>query len=203
MGTFLRVALLILSLQSWLPQNLLATDAAIRVQGIHFSYEQLSRNTSLWLEIAVELEALGGSHQRYLEQVGITLFLATEKPGHADGYRYYRSEARLVALEVDKPVVVRFYLPPEVVRRDRLVRDPAAALVKIQVAGRDLPWTASHATGLLTDRQRVLSFLERVEKESGVHDGILQPIYLTPFYHEENSRKLDDSPSFVRLSNQP
>lgn len=203
MEPFLRVALLVLTLNHWLPQNLPALEPAIKVHGIEFSREQISRSPAPWLEIAVQVEAHGGGGDRYLEQVGLWLYLATERPGQAEGFRYYRSEVRLVALEVDTPVTVRFYLPPEIVRRDRLTREPAAALVKLQVAGRDLPSTSTQATGLLTDRQRVQSFLERVEKEAAVHDGILQPIYLTPFYHEENSRKLDDSPSFVRLPNQP
>ncbi len=89
---------------------------------------------------------------------------------------------------------VRFYLPPEIVKRDQLHGDPRYWGVEITAAGKALPpGRAAYATSLASAEQRK-AFQTRATAAAAANDGILQPQYLTPFAHEYPRA----TPTFVR-----
>ena len=90
----------------------------------------------------------------------------------------------------------RFYLPPEIVKRDQITGDLRFYLVELFVDGKALPLTKYHVpSATLSKPEIVESFRGKVSSESGVNDGILLPQYLTPFAYVGSP----PAPSFIRL----
>jgi hypothetical protein len=153
---------------------------------------------AMWQEIDVNLVvkpapvSAGGMASR----VKVAVLVSYELPAAVGGSRqlqHYRSEAECIALEPGH-AHVRFYLPPESVKRDQIRGEPKLWAVDLAVGGRAiLPGRLAAATSLTTPEQR-----RRYQAEAAAgavaNDGILQAQYLTPF-HLEYPRS---TPSFVR-----
>jgi hypothetical protein len=89
---------------------------------------------------------------------------------------------------------VRFFLPPEIVKRDSLRGDPRFWGVELSVGGKPVPaGRAAYAGALATPEQR-RNFQARGGASAAANDGILLPQYLTPFANEYPRA----TPSFVR-----
>jgi hypothetical protein len=131
-----------------------------------------------------------------VSRVKVSLCVAYELPALAGNPRqlqHYRAEAECVALEPGH-ANVRFYLPPEIVKRDQLRGDPKLWGVELAVGGRPIPASRlAYATPLATPEQR-RRFQAEAGAASAANDGILQPQFLTPFANEYPRA----TPSFVR-----
>lgn len=151
-----------------------------------------------WCEATVGLNArpMAGAPSQMVSRVRVTLLLGFELPAPAGGERrldYYRAEAECVALEPGR-TDVRFYLPPEVVKRDQLYGDPRYWGIELGVDGRPLVASrAAYSLTLSTPEQRK-NFQKRASAAGAANDGILLPQYLTPFANEYPRA----TPSFVR-----
>jgi hypothetical protein len=109
-----------------------------------------------WFEAEVVLNVAPppASPGRMVNRVRVALSLGWELPGSANSPRrveYYRAEAECVALEAGR-ADVRFYLPPELVKRDQLHGAPRFWTVDLAAGGRPLSAarTASSAPGALS-----------------------------------------------------
>jgi len=151
-----------------------------------------------WFEADIALNAhpAPGSPGAMVPRVRVALTLGFELPGLVGGERrieHYRAEAECVALESGR-ADVRFYLPPELVKRDQLHGDPRYWGVELSVGGRSLPaGKAAYSAALPTADQRK-NFQARAVSVGAMNDGMLQPQYLTPFVDEYPRA----TPSFVR-----
>ena len=151
-----------------------------------------------WLEtdIALNVKPLAGTPSQMVSRVRVLVLLGFELPGRPGGERrleHYRAEAECVALEPGR-ANVRFYLPPEIVKRDQLSGDPTFWGVELLAAGQPQPAArAAYASSLASAEQR-RNFQTRASAAAAANDGILQPQYLTPFAHEYPR----DTPSFIR-----
>ena len=89
-----------------------------------------------WLEydVTVQVNAPGSGRERYVDRVQVVFNLALEVPGDPEGFEFYRAAATAVALEAGRSSF-RFYLPPEIVRRDRVRGMPRFYLIDVTVAG--------------------------------------------------------------------
>ena len=151
-----------------------------------------------WFEADIALEARPGAANlgRMVSRVRVTLTLGFELPAPAGGERrieFYRSEAECVALEAGR-ANVRFYLAPELVKRDQLHGDPKYWGVEIAVGGRAVPaGRAAYATTLPGAEARK-NFQARAATASVANDGLLLPQYLSAFSNEYPRA----TPSFVR-----
>lgn len=151
-----------------------------------------------WLEADVTLAVRPppGSPGQMLSRVKVAVLLGFELPAPAGGERrieHYRAEVECVALESGR-ADVRFYLPPELVKRDQLHGDPKYWGVELAVGGRAIPaGRAAYATTLANADQRK-NFQVRGTAAAATNDGVLLPQYLTPFAHEYPRA----TPSFVR-----
>jgi hypothetical protein len=152
-----------------------------------------------WLEaeIAVNVRPAPGSPAQMTSRVRVALLIAFELPAAAAGgerrLEYYRADAECVALEPGR-ANLRFYLPPELVKRDQLHGDPRYWGAEVTVAGRPIPpGRAAYAAALATPEQRT-NFQARGAPAAAGNDGLLLPQYLTPFAHEYARA----TPSFVR-----
>ena len=151
-----------------------------------------------WMEMEVVLIArpVPGSAGQMVSRVRVSVLLGFELPALAGGERrleHYRADAECVALEPGR-ASVRFYLPPELVKRDQLRSDPRYWGVELSVGGRPVPaGRGAYASALgSADQRRV--FQQRATAAAASNDGILLPQYLTPFANEYPRA----TPSFVR-----
>ncbi len=172
------------------------------VKNVRFSKEKLTSGGDPWLEIEVEIE--GGHNlssvalnQRFVDNVGVNLGLSFSLGSRPkEVFRFFRSEAHLPTIEERNRRSIFFYLPPEVVERDELREKPFAFMVEISVNGQILPTRRNNVSANLENIKQVADFKERMSSQAGPNDGVLLPIYQTPFH--QVSQKLQVSPAFVQ-----
>ena len=151
-----------------------------------------------WFEtevvLAVAPPAEGGS--RFVSRVRVGLVLGWELPAALGGSRRidtYRAEAECVALEVGR-ASVRFYLPPELVKRDQLRGPPKLWQVTLHAGGRAVPPSRAASVAALAEAAAMRAFAVAVATGAPANDSLLLPQYLTPFA----SAYPRSTPSFVR-----
>lgn len=151
-----------------------------------------------WLEneITLIVKPVAGTPGQMVSRVRVGVLLGFELPATAGSTRrleHYRAEAECVALEPGR-ASVRFYLPPELVKRDQLHGDPKYWGVELAVGGRPVPAVkAAYALSLASPEQRK-NFQTRGAAAAAANDGLLLPQFLTPFVNEYPRA----TPSFVR-----
>ncbi len=153
-------------------------------------------STGNWLEAEIQLNAKPAPPSQMLSRVKVAVMLAFELPAAAGAERrveYYRSEAECVAVEPGR-TSVRFYLPPELVKRDQLRSDAKYWTVDLSVAGRPVPVGRSSSSTTLAAADARRNFQTRAGTAAASNDGILLPQYLTPFVSEYPRA----TPSFIR-----
>lgn len=160
--------------------------AEVEVAAVKFSHQRPPGGAAgNWLEaeVALNVRPVGGGAGQMVSRVRISLLLGFELPGPAGGERrleYYRAEAECVALESGR-ASVRFFLPPEIVKRDGLHGDPRYWGVELSAGGRVLAaGKAAYSLSLPGAEQRK-NFQTRGVAAAASNDGILLPQYLTPF----------------------
>ncbi len=150
-----------------------------------------------WLEADVALEVKSAPPPaRMVSRVQVALTLAFELPAAAGAERrleHYRAAAECVALEAGR-ADVRFYLPPELVKRDQLHGEPKYWGVEIAVAGRALAAGHNSYSPALASAEARRNFAARASAAATANDGLLQPQYLTVFAGEYPR----ETPTFVR-----
>ena len=155
-----------------------------------------SNGTWLETDITLNVKAVPGNPSQMVSRVRVTLLIGFELPAPAGGERrmeHYRADAECVALEPGR-ANVRFYLPPELVKRDQLHGDPKYWGVELAVGGRAVPPArTAYVAALATPEQRK-NFQTRGGAAAASNEGILQPQFLTPFVSEYPRA----TPSFVR-----
>lgn len=147
-------------------------------------------------DIALIVKPAAGTPGQMVSRVKVTLLIGFELPALAGGERRlqnYRAEAECVALEPGR-ADVRFYLPPELVKRDQMHGDPKFWSVEITVDGKVLTAGKAAYSPSLADTERRKNFRAQGGQKAVPNDGILLPQYLTPFANEYPRA----TPSFVR-----
>ncbi len=168
--------------------------AAVRFNSVHAP----GNGAGNWLEadVALNVRPPAAAPGQMVSRVKVSLLVGFELPALAGGERrieHYRADAECVALEAGR-ADVRFYLPPELVKRDQLHGDPKYWGVELAANGRVLPAARNaYAPALATPDARK-NFQSRGAAAAAANDGLLLPQYLTPFA-EEYPRA---TPSFVR-----
>ena len=150
-----------------------------------------------WLEadVALNVRPAPGSPGVMVSRVRIELLLGCELPALAGAGRrteHYRAEAECVALEAGR-ADVRFYLPPEIVKRDQVLAEPKLWSVEVTAGGRPQLASRTGASPALVNAEALKGFQARATA-AGANDGLLVPQYLTPFAGEYPRA----TPSFAR-----
>ncbi len=164
----------------------------VEVRAVRFASVRPPAGGAAWLETSVELRVIGraGAPGRFVDRVGVALALAIRKrDGELD---YFRSAVETVSLEPGR-AIVRFYLPPEVVKREQLNTDPFARLVELTVGGRA---AGTDASPVLAIPAALQSFKDRVTQSAPGNDGILVAQHDSPFA----DAYAGETPSVVRRS---
>ena len=165
--------------------------ARVEVTAVRFTSFSPSGNSALtWQETEIEVNvrpSAGKGDNRFANRVKVTLTIAVDNP---TGERsYYRTSAEAVALEVGR-TNIRFYLPPEIVRRDKLHAEPKLYAVEISTSGQ-----AMAPSKFASNAPDATAFLTKAVEEAKPNSGILLPQYLTPFAYDASK----PAPVFVRL----
>lgn len=153
-----------------------------------------------WYEadILVEVKAGVGQAQqvRTVDRVTFALAFSTEAALAGPAPRvFHRCEAEAVSLALGRHHI-RFYLPPEIVKRDAVRGPPKEWLVEIVIKGKALAITPKGCSASLRDSKAMADFREKITTEAPSNDGVLRPQFLTPF----ERYYVNDTPSFIRRS---
>lgn len=178
-----------------------AAGAAVEVRSVKFAMVRPELGGDAWLETQVEVNVIpdpgAGVYGRFADRVQATLLLSVRK--RDNDLAFFRASAEAVSLEAGR-AMFRFYLPPEILRREQINTDPHAYAVELAVGGRVQPITPSAVSSELRtgDPQRaaalIRTFKDRVAQAAPRNDGVLVPQYLSPFAGMYRG----DTPSFVR-----
>lgn len=163
------------------------TTPEVTVRGVKFNYPRVEGSQGAAMEAEVELEVRGssvpGKNPRFVDNVRVTLMLAIQVRGRTPGeFQYYHADAEAVTLESGTRAM-RFFLPPEIVRRDGIAGEPYAHFVEIAVGDRVLPPQRANVSDALRSRDRFDLFLQKVTEARPTTDGVLLPqhLFLTGF----------------------
>ena len=75
----------------------------------------------------------------------------------------------------------RFYLPPEVVARDRITRNARFWTVDLSVSGQAVPAKIEQVSRGFSSAAAVENFTRQLNRNAAINDGVLLPRHLTPF----------------------
>lgn len=183
MPRFLRLTLFVYALVGGLSAQ------EVEVQTVRFmNLRAPTGSNGTWMEADVQLTVRPppSTPRDIISRVRVSILIGFELPASAGGERrieHYRAEAECVGLEAGRNDV-RFYLPPEIVKRDQLHGDPKYWGVELAVAGKAIPSGRSAYAPTLGSAEQRKNFQTRGGAAATANDGILQPQFLTPFINE-------------------
>ena len=162
-----------------------APAPSVEVVNLRTNQVRPSNGGPAWLETTLSLNVRppGGGPAPVVAAVRVALLLAFELPGSAGGPRRtqaYAAAVECVALEPGR-AEVRFYLPPEILKRDQIRGDPKFWGVELIAGGEALPAARTAYSANLGPPAARTEFQRRWAPAAAANDGILQPQHLTPF----------------------
>lgn len=171
-----------------------AAAPEVSVNSVRFSQVRPGFGGDPWLEALVELEVRGGpggDYSRFVDRVQVSLSLSVRK--RDGGFDFFRASAEAVSLEVGR-AAIRFYLPPEIVRREQINSDPVAYAVELVAHGVAMPPGPDALSSVLRSETAMRSFKDHVVRMAPLNDGVLVAQYDSPFLNDYGR----ETPSFRR-----
>ena len=163
-----------------------AAPLAVDVVSVRFSEKRLPGQSQPWLEAAISLRAVRSN----VEDVDIQMWLRFRQninSGSVKGTRYQTFFGKTSLYALDKNVVVRFYIPPDMVRVRRLSQTPEAYRVVVSSSyGREVWATVS---------PNLINKEDTISMDIKSPAPALLPHYSTPFYSISDTFR--DLPSYV------
>ena len=195
------------------------------VRAVHFDPAKIGGQKNEWIRMQVELQAVfnpetkvaaedkagkKAANNKWVDKVKVTV---TEifKPltaKDATEFSYYRASATVLTLEVGSPRSVYFYLPGDIVKRDRLKMQPDFFYVQLDVGGTEVP-LFNEAGRLSPDMIAAVHKQISAKKEfDGARDladrgvtanaGMLRPQFMVPYAIFDTLPQGSPSPEFIR-----
>ncbi len=171
--------------------------SSISLREIEFNKIDEFANEGEWLECSLLLEVRRDAsdrerrHPDYIDGIVVNLMLGVEVETRSSSqaqFDFYSAEANLVSLPEGRHTV-RFYLPPEIVERDRIGQQPHSYLIRLMRGDRIFTEAVSRELERPNVRE---SFLTRIDSDAPKNEGILLAQPHTPFVLAYP----DDTPSF-------
>ena len=181
---FWRAPLILLAMTGLDANGQNVKPAAVDVADVRFSSVRDETGEVWWMgEVAVQVEAgPSGGRARFADRVRVELQWGVEAPTAPGGFLFYRAAASAAALEAGRSVY-RFYLPPEIIRRERIEAAPRYWTARVSVAGVDVPDSRRSVGAGFSSAEAVANFRRQLAVRAPAQDGVLLPWYLTPFAH--------------------
>lgn len=178
-----------------------AAAGQVEVAGVKFSSARFGSDP--WMEVEIALDVKPGGRAvsgQFVNNISVALSLAfasLEEPSGAPKL-FYRATAEYIAMEGGSRKFVRFYLPPEVVKRDRLSTPVRFYVVEVQAGGVAQTAGRNNVGSGFTVAGSVQNFLSMVSSEARANEGVLMAQHLTPFAYDSQRA----SPTPVRRESQ-
>lgn len=171
--------------------------AQVEVASVRFSNVRPEGGRADWMEAEVELDVKPGGKAvtgEYVDRVRTTLSLMVDGVDSHGQKRsaFYRASAEAITLEGGK-ASIRFYLPPEVLKRDRVRSDIKFYTVDLTAGGAAQPASKAATAADFKGPDSIKNFQAQVAAGAGANENVLMPQYLTPFSYEQRQ-----SPTLLR-----
>jgi len=157
----------------------------IEVRGATFSLVRAPQATAdHWQVMDVSLQARPDRLRlgHVTDRVKVKVFIGYEHAmaGGKREWQFYRASVELVGLRSGRSSV-RFYLPPEIVKRDEVQGGPKFWAVELDGEGMEVSPKRRNYSLALKDERMLSQFMDKVSIAGAANDGFLQPQHLTPF----------------------
>lgn len=197
----------------------------VNVRSVHFDPAKIGGQKNEWIRMQVELHAnfnpetklsaedkagKKAANKQWVDKVKVTVTQIFKPLSAKDAteFSYYRASATVLTMEVNTDRSVYFYLPGDIVKRDRLKMQPDYYYVQLEVGGTELP-IFTEAGRLVPDMAGSVHKMFASKKDfDGARDladrgvsantGMLRPQYLVPYSIFDNLPQGSPSPEFIR-----
>jgi hypothetical protein len=190
------------------------TKPAVTVHDVKFLQTKLGNQVNFSNRMQIEVGANNNPdpkapNKKWVDKVKVTVtqIYKTDSKKFED-WNYYRASATILTLEVgaSNSRSVLFYLPSDIVKRDRLSKEPDYYFVQLEVAGKEEPLfdakgvvVPEQARGIHKDLLLKSNFDPAKEAaDRGVlnNPGVLRPQYLLSYF--DTKGWVPESPEFIR-----
>jgi hypothetical protein len=203
-----------------------AGKSAVNVRSVHFDPVKLGGQQNPWIRTQVELhanfnpeakaapEAEAGPkkpiNKNWVDKVKVTVTLIFKPIGTttAEEFAYYRSTATVLTMEVNTDRSAYFYLPGDIVKRDRLKMQPDYYYVQVEVGGTEQPLFSENGRPVadmgnalhkfFLDKKNFDLARPQADRAVGSTSGMLRPHYLVPAAFYDNLPQGSPQPEFIR-----
>jgi hypothetical protein len=197
----------------------------VNVRSVHFDPVKIGGQKNEWIRMQVELQAnfnpetkvaaeekagKRAANNKWVDKVKVTVTQIFKPLTAKDAteFSYYRASATVLTLEVGSPRSVYFYLPGDIVKRDRLKMQPDFFYVQLDVGGTEVP-LFNEAGRLSPDMLAAVHKQISTKKEfDGARDladrgvtanaGMLRPQFMVPYAIFDTLPQGSPSPEFIR-----
>lgn len=197
----------------------------VSVRSIHFDPVKIGGQKNDWIRTQVELQAnfnpetklaadekagKRAANKQWVDKIKVTITQIFKPLSAKDAteFSYYRSSATVLTMEIGSPRSVYFYLPGDIVKRDRLKMQPDYYYVQLEVAGTEVP-LYSEAGRLNPDMLNAVHKMfvskkdfdgarDQADRGVGANAGMLRPQYMVPYAIFDNLPQGSPSPEFIR-----
>ena len=193
--------------------------APVFIRAVKFESMKLGGQDTAWNRMLVELQAnfnpdskdpkdgKKAANKQWVDKVKVTVtqIYKGQNAKDATEYNYYRSSATVLTMELNKPRSVLFYLPGDIVKRDRLRKEPDFYFVQLEVGGTELaifdekgriiPEQQWAVHKQIADKKFFDNAKDGADRGVGANQGILRPQYLMLYPVEA---AIPPSPEFIR-----
>lgn len=197
----------------------------VSVRSVHFDPVKIGGQKNDWIRMQVEVQAVFNpetkvaadekagkrpANKQWVDKVKVTVTQIFKPLSAKDAteFSYYRASATVLTLEIGSPRSVYFYLPGDIVKRDRLKMQPDFYYVQLEVGGTEVP-LFNEAGRLNSDMLLAVEKKISTKKEfDGARDladrgvaanaGMLRPQYMVPYAIFDTLPQGSPSPEFIR-----
>lgn len=204
------------------------SKSPVVVRSVHFDPAKIGNQKNEWIRMQVELQAnfnpeakltaeekadkagKKAANKQWVDKIKVTVTQIYKPLSVKDAaeFSYYRASATVLTMEVGSPRSVYFYLPGDIVKRDRLKLQPDYYYVQLEVGGTEVPLFSE--AGRITPDMLAAVHKQFVNKKDfdGARDladrgvaanaGMLRPQYMVPYSIFDNLPAGSPSPEFIR-----
>jgi len=202
-----------------------AGKSPVSVRSVHFDPVKIGGQKHEWIRMQVELqpnfnpetkvtaEEKAGkrvANKQWVDKVKVTVTQIFKPVAAKDAaeFSYYRSSATVLTMEIGSPRSVYFYLPGDIVKRDRLKMQPDYFYVQLDVGGTEVP-LFNEAGRLTPDMLAAVHKMfvskkdfdgarEQADRGVNANAGMLRPQFMVPYAIFDTLPQGSPSPEFIR-----
>lgn len=198
-----------------------ASKNPVFVRDVKFTQSKIGGQENPWNRMQVELQAnfnpdsktpaegaKKAANKQWVDKVKVTVTQIYKPTGakEAADFTYYRAAATVLTLEILKPRSVMFYLPGDIVKRDRLRKEPDYYYIQVEVNGTAAQLfdekgklVADQALAVhkaIHEKIRFDDAKDQADRGVAANTGMLRPQYM--LLYGDPSPVVPPSPEFIR-----